>query len=79
MSTYQALVKAENLNNMSGSVVAMVACVLQKQLPSADLSMETVREHWRLLDWHSALLNHSTLMKGYKVGKLDDLRLSKPT
>ncbi|KAH9034883.1 hypothetical protein EDB85DRAFT_1889607 [Lactarius pseudohatsudake] len=49
----------------------MVACILQEQLAPI---LETIREHSRLLDWHSALLNHSTVMNRYNVGKLDDLR-----
>jgi hypothetical protein len=71
MSTPEASVKPENLNEIGDSVAAMVACVLQEQLAPI---LETVREHSRLLDWHSALLNHSTLMNRYNVGKLDDLR-----
>ena len=31
MSTYEAHVKAENLNKISDSVVAMVACVLRAE------------------------------------------------
>ncbi|KAH9013667.1 hypothetical protein EDB84DRAFT_1532247 [Lactarius hengduanensis] len=31
--------------------------------------LETIREHSKLLDWHSALLNHSTIMNRYNVGK----------
>lgn len=49
----------------------MVACVLQEQLAPI---LETIREHSRLLDWHSALLNHSTIMNRYNAGKLEDLR-----
>ncbi|KAN0134035.1 hypothetical protein V8E53_008253 [Lactarius tabidus] len=71
MSTSEAPLKAENLNEISDSIAAMVACILQEQLAPI---LETVREHSRLLDWHSALLNHSTLMNRYNVGKLDDLR-----
>ncbi|KAI9442302.1 hypothetical protein H4582DRAFT_1927642 [Lactarius indigo] len=71
MSTPEAPIKAEQLHEISDSVAAMVACILQEQLVPI---METIREHSRLLDWHSALLNHSTIMNRYNVGKLDDLR-----
>ncbi|KAH9083628.1 hypothetical protein EDB83DRAFT_32022 [Lactarius deliciosus] len=71
MSASDALVKAEQLHEISDSVTAMVACILQEQLAPI---LETIREHSRLLDWHSALLNHSTVMNRYNVGKLDDLR-----
>ena len=70
-STSEAPVKADNLNEIGDSVAAMVACVLQEQLAPI---LEAVREHSRLLDWHSALLNHSTLVNRYNVGKLEDLR-----
>ena len=71
MSTSEAPVKADNLNEIGDSVAVMVACVLQEQLAPI---LEAICEHSRLLDWHSALLNHSTLMNRYNVGKLDDLR-----
>ena len=71
MSTSEAPVKANNLNEIGDSVAVMVACVLQEQLAPI---LEAICEHSRLLDWHSALLNHSTLMNRYNVGKLDDLR-----
>ena len=71
MSTSEAHTKAQYLNEISDSVASMVACLLQEQLAPI---LETIREHSRLLDWHSALLNHSTIMNRYNVGKLDDLR-----
>ncbi|KAH9035656.1 hypothetical protein EDB85DRAFT_1943500 [Lactarius pseudohatsudake] len=71
MSVSEAPVKAEYLNEISDSVAAMVTCTLQEQLAPI---LETIREHSKLLDWHSALLNHSTIMNRYNVGKLDDLR-----
>lgn len=71
MSASEAPVKAEHLNEISDSVAAMVACILQEQLAPI---LETIREHSKHLNWHSALLNHSTIMNHYNVGKLDDLR-----
>ncbi|KAH9054260.1 hypothetical protein EDB87DRAFT_113690 [Lactarius vividus] len=71
MSASEAPAKVEQLHEISDSVAAMVACILQEQLAPI---LETIREHSRLLDWHSALLNHSTIMNRYNVGKLDDLR-----
>jgi len=71
MSASEAPVNAEHLAEISDSVAAMVACILQEQLAPI---LETIREHSRLLDLHSALLNHSTIMNRYNVGKLDDLR-----
>ncbi|KAI9432105.1 hypothetical protein H4582DRAFT_2102545 [Lactarius indigo] len=71
MSASEVPVKVEHLNEISDSVATMVACILQEQLAPI---LETIREHSKLLDWHSALLNHSTIMNHYNVGKLDDLR-----
>ncbi|KAI9459678.1 hypothetical protein BJY52DRAFT_1416027 [Lactarius psammicola] len=71
MSAAEAPIKAGHLNELSDSVTAMVVCIVQEQLA---LILENIREHSRLLDWHSALLNHSTIMNRYNVGKLDDLR-----
>jgi len=71
MSASEVPVKADHLNEISDSVAAMVACILQERLAPI---REAIREHSRLLDWHSALLNHSTIMNHYNVGKLDDLR-----
>ena len=71
MSTSEVHTKAQYLNEIGDSVASMVACLLQEQLAPI---LETIREHSRLLDWHSALLNHSTIMNRYNVGKLDDLR-----
>ncbi|KAH9159767.1 hypothetical protein EDB89DRAFT_2045563 [Lactarius sanguifluus] len=71
MSVSEAPVKAEYLNEISDSVAAVMACILQEQLAPI---LENIREHSKLLDWHSALLNHSTVMSRYNVGKLDDLR-----
>jgi hypothetical protein len=48
-----------------------VASILQEQLAPI---VETLREHARLLDLHAALLNHSTTMNRYNVGKIDDIR-----
>ena len=36
--------------------------------------LATLREHAKLLDIHAALLNHSTTMNRYNVGKLEDIR-----
>lgn len=71
MSTSEAPVKPDYLNEISDSVAAMVAGMLEEQLAPI---LETIREHSRLLDLHSALLNHSTIMNRYNIGKLDDLR-----
>ncbi|KAH9176515.1 hypothetical protein EDB89DRAFT_1938455 [Lactarius sanguifluus] len=71
MSASEAPLNAEQLHEISDSVAAMVSCILQEQLAPI---LETIREQSRLLDWHSALLNHSTVMNRYNVGKLDDLR-----
>ena len=71
MSASEAPVKADHLNEISDSIAVMVACILQEQLAPIQ---EAIREHSKLLDWHSALLNHSTVMNHYNVGKLDDLR-----
>ena len=71
MSTSEAHTKAQYLNEISDSVASMVAYLLQEQLVPI---LETIREHSRLLDWHSALLNHNAIMNRYNIGKLDDLR-----
>lgn len=71
MSACEVPVESDNLNEISDSVAAMVTCILQEQLAPI---REAIRKHSKLLDWHSALLNHSTIMNRYNVGKLDDLR-----
>jgi hypothetical protein len=49
----------------------LTARIVQEQLAPI---LETMREHAKLLDVHTALLNHSTAMNRYNVGKLDDIR-----
>ena len=58
-------------DEFSDTVAEMTASILQEQLAPI---VETLREHARLLDLHSALLNHSTAMNRYNVGKIDDIR-----
>lgn len=58
-------------DDFSDAMANMTASVLQEQLAPI---LETLREHARLLDLHAALLNHSTAMNRYNVGKLDDIR-----
>ncbi|KAI0256610.1 hypothetical protein BJV78DRAFT_1150607 [Lactifluus subvellereus] len=71
MSTSQVQPQAGHLDQLSDAVAVMVAHLLQEQLAPI---VDTLREHARLLDFHTALLNHSTIMSRYNVGKLDDLR-----
>jgi precorrin-4 methylase len=71
MSTSDVQPQAGHLDQLSDTVAAMVAHLLQEQLAPI---IETLREHARLLDCHTALLNHSTTMNRYNVGKLEDLR-----
>jgi hypothetical protein len=58
-------------DEFSDTVAKVTASILQEQLAPI---VETLREHARLLDLHSALLNHSTAMNRYNVGKTDDIR-----
>jgi hypothetical protein len=58
-------------DKFSDTVAKVAAAILQEQLAPI---VETLREHARLLDLHSALLNHSTAMNRYNVGKIDDIR-----
>ncbi len=58
-------------DEFSDAVAEMTASILQEQLAPI---VETLREHARLLDLHAALLNHSTAMNRYNVGKIDDIR-----
>ena len=58
-------------DDFSDAMANMTASILQEQLAPI---LETLREHARLLDLHAALLNHSTAMNRYNVGKLDDIR-----
>jgi hypothetical protein len=61
----------ETSDEFGDKVAKMAASILQEQLAPI---VETLREHARLLDLHSALLNHSTGMNRYNVGKIDDIR-----
>jgi hypothetical protein len=58
-------------DEFSDTVAKMTASILQEQLAPI---VETLHEHARLLDLHAALLNHSTAMDRYNVGKIDDIR-----
>lgn len=58
-------------DEFSDTVAEMTASILQEQLAPI---FETLRGHARLLDLHAALLNHSTAMNRYNVGKTDDIR-----
>jgi hypothetical protein len=58
-------------DDFNDTVAKMTASILQEQLVPI---VETLREHARLLDVHAALLNHSTAMNRYNVGKIDDIR-----
>jgi hypothetical protein len=58
-------------DEFSDTVAKVTASILQEQLAPI---FETLREHARLLDLHAALLNHSTTMNRYNVGKTDDIR-----
>jgi hypothetical protein len=60
-----------HLDALSDVVAEMVAHLLQEQLAPI---LSILKEHARLLDCHTALLNHSTVMNRYNIGKLDDLR-----
>jgi hypothetical protein len=58
-------------DEVSDTIANMTASILHEQLAPI---VETLREHARLLDLHTALLNHSTAMGRYNVGKIDDIR-----
>jgi hypothetical protein len=58
-------------DEFSDAMAEMTASILQEQLAPI---VDTLREHARLLDLHAALLNHSTAMSRYNVGKIDDIR-----
>jgi len=58
-------------DEFSDSMTNLMASIVQEQLAPV---LETLREHAKLLDLHAALLNHSTAMNRYNVGKLDDIR-----
>jgi hypothetical protein len=55
----------------SDTMTKITVSMLQEQLAPI---VETMREHARLLDLHAALLNHSTAINRYNVGKIDDMR-----
>jgi hypothetical protein len=71
MSTSELQPQAGLMDELSDIVAATVDRLLQEQLAPI---LGTLKEHARLLDCHTALLNHSTVMNRYNVGKLDDLR-----
>jgi|HubBroStandDraft_3_1064219.scaffolds.fasta_scaffold556215_1 hypothetical protein len=58
-------------DEFSDSMANLMANIVQEQLAPV---LETLRENAKLLDLHAALLNHSTAMNRYNVGKLDDIR-----
>jgi hypothetical protein len=58
-------------DEFSDSMADLTACIVQEQLAPI---LKTLQEHAKLLDLHAALLNHSTAMNSYNVGKLDDIR-----
>lgn len=58
-------------DEFSDSMANLTASIVQEQLAPI---LDTLREHAKLLDLHAALLNHSTAMNRYNVGKLDDIR-----
>ena len=58
-------------DELSDSMANLMAGIVQEQLAPV---LETLRENAKLLDLHAALLNHSTAMNRYNVGKLDDIR-----
>ncbi|KAI0305654.1 hypothetical protein B0F90DRAFT_1666492 [Multifurca ochricompacta] len=70
-SSSEMLLQPDHLSEFSDSVANIVASLLQEQLAPI---LETLQGHARLLDCHTALLNHSTVINRYNVGKLDDLR-----
>lgn len=58
-------------DEFSDSMANLTASIVQEQLAPI---LETLRGHAKLLDLHAALLNHSTAMNRYNVGKLEDIR-----
>ena len=71
MSFIETPLQTSYPDEFSDTVAKMTASILQEQLAPI---VETLREHARLLDLHAALLNHSTAMNRYNVGKIDDIR-----
>lgn len=73
MSLFEALSQTQTSypDAFTDSMSNMVTSILQEQLAPI---LGTLREHARLLDLHAALLNHSTAINRYNVGKLDDIR-----
>jgi len=71
MSSIETPLQTSRPDELSDAVAKMTASILEEQLAPI---VETLREHARLLDLHAALLNHSTAMNHYNVGKLDDIR-----
>ncbi len=71
MSFIETPLQTSRPDELSDAVAKMTASILEEQLAPI---VETLREHARLLDLHAALLNHSTAMNRYNVGKLDDIR-----
>jgi len=71
MSSIETPLQTSRPDELSDAVAKMTASILEEQLAPI---VETLREHARLLDLHAALLNHSTAMNRYNVGKLDDIR-----
>jgi len=71
MSFFELSHQTSYPDEFSDTVAKMTASILQEQLAPI---VDTLREHARLLDLHAALLNHSTAMNRYNVGKLDDIR-----
>jgi hypothetical protein len=71
MSLIEAPFQSGYPDEFSDAMASMTASILREQLAPI---LDTLREHARLLDLHAALLNHSTAMNRYNVGKLDDIR-----
>jgi len=53
------------------SLANLTASILQEHLAPI---VQTLQEHAKLMDVHTALLNHSTVMNRYNVGKIEDIR-----
>ena len=58
-------------DELSNGLADLTARIVQEQLAPI---LEALQEHTKLLDLSAALLNHSTAMNRYNVGKLDDIR-----
>jgi hypothetical protein len=71
MSFVETPFQTDYLDEFRNTVARVTASILQEQLAPI---VEHFREHARLLDLHSALLNHSPGMNRYNVGKTDDVR-----